>query len=134
MKSKLAIALLFSFFIVNVSCKKEEEKVKESLTSPSYWSLTSALLDGESILDWVDYCGKSDKLYFYEGGDCEVVKNGCNTLYGTYTNTESELILSKDGESYNYSIVTLDDNTLIIETEVYAWGGYYTLKEIYSAN
>lgn len=122
MKRILILCLgLLTIGLTTTSCSDDENT---SIVGKWVFHETGLLINGQESLEPYEHTAGCDKDYweFKSGSVLEDVSyyndgNGCETdiILGTYTQSDSNLLISLDGESEVATILTLNSSTLKIK-------------------
>jgi hypothetical protein len=132
--AKAALFLLFAAAISFSACKKDEKSKTEILTSTTCWSPTKQeTLDpttGNWVEDAIENCTKDDcttfksdgTLTFDEGATkCDPTDPQTSSGSWSLSADEKSLILTESGTSFSFTIVEINEDKLVLETNIFGF-------------
>lgn len=132
--AKAALLLLLAATMSFTACKKDEKTKTELLTSTTCWSPSkSETLDpstGNWVEDAIDNCSKDDcttfksdgTLTFDEGATkCDPTDPQTSSGNWSLSADEKSLILTEAGITFSFTIVELNEDRIVLETNVFGF-------------
>lgn len=135
---KYLILVLTLSLVIFSACKKDDSKTKTDLLTQKGWVATSIkyspklpydfgngnVVDIADLFDIYDDCAKDDELQFFSSGNYKILSNDkCNYEMDifelgnwAFNSNETRLYYGIIDYLYEYEILTLNDNQLVLKT------------------